>query len=151
MGFTILEILVVIGLLSVISSFALIVGMDSYRSYSFRADRDTLVSLLQRARSQSVNNLCIGSGSCTGGRPHGLAIFPDSYVLFQGSSYALRDTAADERIPASTAILRTGLSEVVFAQLSGSAAPSGDITLKGGNGQISTTTISSVGQIVWTN
>lgn len=151
-GFTIIEILVVVSLFAVISGFGLIVGMDSYRGYAFRADRDTLVSLLERARSQSINNICVGA-SCTNGKPHGVFVDAVSsrYILFQGATYATRDSANDEVAAASPLVGRSGLSEVVFAQLSGNASPAGDIVLSGAVGQISTVSINAVGRISWTN
>ena len=150
-GFTLIEILVVVSLLAVISGLGLYVGMDSYRGYAFRTDRDTLVSLLQRARSQSVNNICIGA--CINGKPHGVFIDAASgrYILFQGTTYATRDETSDEITAASFLVGRSGLPEVVFAQLSGNASPIGDIVLFGANGQISTVSINAVGKISWTN
>ena len=151
MGFTLIEILVVVALLTIVSGLGLIVGMDSYRGYLFRTDRDTLVSLLERARGQAVNNMCIGA-SCTNGRPHGVFIdmAGSRYLLFQGATYATRDSAADEVIVASSAIYRSGLSEVVFEQLSGNANPQGDIVLSGVVGAVSTTSINAAGRISWT-
>ena len=151
-GFTIIEILVVIALLATISGFGLIVSIDSYRGYAFRADRDTLVSLLERARSQSMNNICIGA-SCTNGRLHGVFIDAagSQYILFQGSTYAARDSAVDEVVGASSLVSHSGLAEVVFAQLSGDANPAGDIVLSGMAGSVSTTSINARGQISWTH
>ncbi|HEY9585496.1 MAG TPA: prepilin-type N-terminal cleavage/methylation domain-containing protein [Candidatus Paceibacterota bacterium] len=150
-GFTLIEILVVVALLATISGFGLIVGMDSYRGYAFRADRDTLVSLLQRARSQSINNICIGA-SCTNGKPHGVFIDATSgqYILFQGAAYATRDSVVDEVTGVSPLVKHSGLTEVVFAQLSGDASSTGDIILSGTAGQVSTTSVNAVGQIAWT-
>ncbi len=151
-GFTVIEILVVVALLAMISGLGLIVGMDSYRGYAFRADRDTLVSLLERARSQSINNICNGT-LCTNGKPHGVFIDATSsqYILFQGRTYATRDVGVDEVTGGSGFITRSGISEVVFAQLSGEVSIPGAIVLSSKAGQTSTTSINVWGQIAWTN
>jgi Tfp pilus assembly protein FimT len=143
---------VVMALLAAISGLGLIVGMESYRGYAFRADRDTLVSLLERARAQSINNICVGT-SCTNGKPHGVFVdVPGNhYVLFQGATYGTRDSAIDEVTGANVGVTRSGLTEVVFAQLSGEVNLSGDIVLSGVAGTVSTTSINAEGQISWTN
>ena len=93
-------------------------------------------------------------GGCVDGRPHGVRVQTGSYIIFQGASYAARDTAVDEIIPAQNGAARiapASLTDVVFAQLSGSAAPMGTIALLDGVGHVSTTTINSEGQITWSN
>ena len=79
-GFTMIEILVVIGLFAIAGGFALWVSMESYRGSSFFADRDMFVAVLQRARAEAVNNVCLGAG-CTDGKPHGVHIQSDAYIL----------------------------------------------------------------------
>ena len=152
-GFTLLEVLVVMGIMTMLGGFALIVSMDVYRSFSFRTERDMLISVLQKARSQSMSNMCLGPG-CTDGRPHGVHVSTGQYVVFQGATYATRDVSVDEVIAAENGAARiapSSLTDVVFTQLSGAAAPVGTIGLLDDAGHISTTTINSEGQITWGN
>jgi prepilin-type N-terminal cleavage/methylation domain-containing protein len=152
-GFTLLEVVVVMGIMTMLGGFALIVSLDVYRGYAFRTERDMLIAILHKARSQSMNNICLGV-ACTDGRPHGVHIATGQYVIFQGASYAARDAAVDEVIPATNAtasIVPSSLSEVVFTQLSGTAAPVGTVGLTDSAVHISTITINSEGQITWTN
>lgn len=152
-GFTLLEVLVVMGIMTILGGFALIVSMDAYRGFAFRAERDMLISVLHKARSQSMNNVCLGTG-CTDGKPHGVHVETGQYVIFQGASYATRDSAVDEVIVASNgaaSISPLSLSNVMFTQLSGVATPVGTIGLIDTAGHISTTTINSEGQISWSN
>jgi len=128
-GLTLIEILVVIGLLAIIAGSFSFINLDSWRASIFRGERNLLVSVLQRARSQSINNVCLGGG-CTDGQPHGVAIQADKYIIFQGPSFAARKTAVDEIISANTLVSHAGLTEIVFEQLSGNASPAGNITLK---------------------
>ena len=153
MGFTLLEILVVLGIFSILGALGLIASMDMYRGFAFRNDRDMLVNLLEKARNESINNICI-SASCTGGQPHGVRVAANQYVIFQGPSYALRDTTADEFVATQYRALTIGagsLSEVVFKQLNGDVATAGTITLLDGMGHASVVSMSGEGRISWTN
>jgi Tfp pilus assembly protein FimT len=141
--------LVVICLIGMIFAFGAMMSMDAYRGFSFRNDRDAVVAALQRARSQSINNVCLGSG-CTDGRPHGVHFDPDAkeVVIFQGSDWSSPDSDVDEKISfESKATTVTGATQdVVFDQLSGDSA-SATITLNDGAGRSTDITINSVGQI----
>lgn len=154
-GMTLIEVLVVLALAAMIGGFALFMSMETYRGTSFRSDRDLLVSLLERARAQAVNNLCIGV--CTNGKPHGVAIrpsdHPNSYVGFQGNSYLTRDVAVDDIFDASPVVAATGLTEAVFASLAGTSTTLGgfSVTLTDAGGHSSAITVSALGQIIWTN
>ena len=56
-GFTLIEILVVIAIMSVILSFGLVVDLNIFKGDSFRAEQSTIVSVLSRARSRAIANL----------------------------------------------------------------------------------------------
>ncbi len=125
-AFTLIEILIVIGILSVLGAMTLFIDLGSYRGDAFRAERDTVVTLMQKARADALNNIDEA--------PHGLALFPadhpKSYVLFDGTTYAA-DPASHDVVDASYDVgLAPGTpSEVVFEQLSGDANYSGAVTL----------------------
>jgi prepilin-type N-terminal cleavage/methylation domain-containing protein len=118
-GFTLIEMLIVIGLIAIVGAVAAFVDINSFRGDAFRAERATIVTLLGQARIDSLNNV--------GEVPHGLAFFPtdepESYVLFEGTSYAASDPAT--RVPYKAAykiVLEAGSpTEVYFEQLSGNA------------------------------
>lgn len=151
-GFTLIEMLVVMGILTMLGSLALFVNLDTYYGFMFRSERDTLISTLQKARSQSMNNICLGAG-CVDGKPHGVHVKKGEYTIFQGGSYAARDTAVDEIIfSQNNAIeLSTTSLEVVFGQLSGDIASVQEIGLFDNAGHHSTTSINTEGRISWTN
>lgn len=153
-GFTLIEILVVIGLFTIVGSLALIVSMDDYRGFSTRNERDTLISILQRARSQSINNMCFGA-FCTDGKSHGVHITSDSYTIFQGVSFAARDMDVDEVITIEDkGITLSGFTDVVFNALSGDATTAPlevwSLALIDSSGRVSTITVNSKGRITWT-
>jgi prepilin-type N-terminal cleavage/methylation domain-containing protein len=140
-GFTLIEVLVVMGLLAAIAGLVSFANFDSWRGYTFRSERNLLVSVLHKARSQSISNICLGSAlTCTDGKPHGVKIQGDKYIIFQGASFIARDAAFDQNIDAAGTVSHAGISEVVFAQLSGDAVgTAGDIIFDDG---IRTVTIS---------
>lgn len=148
-AFTLIETLIVMAIVAIVAGIGLVMSMDSYRGYSFRTDRDALVALLQHARAQAIGNVCLGD-ACIDGVDHGVRIDDGRYVLFQGSSWDVRDADLDEVVDVSLAIAHTGTNEVVFRHLSG-AATAGTITLSDEAGRSSTITIGAEGQITWTH
>lgn len=110
-GFTIVELLVAMGIFTLLASLGLFISMDFYRSYSFRSDTASLVSAIMRARSRSLDNI--------NGSPHGIFIASSSYTIFQGTSYAARDGSYDETFALGGDTRTSGLTEAVFARLDG--------------------------------
>lgn len=149
-GFTLTEILIVMSLITMVAGFSSIMSMDNYRSYSFSNERDLLVAVLHKARSQAINNMCLGA-SCTDGKPHGVHMAPGQYTIFQGASFATRDSAVDENIQTSAPVTVTGINDIVFVQLSGGALPTGAMTISDPTNHSSVISINSEGQITWTN
>ena len=119
-GFTLVEILIVTALLASLGGLAVVVSMATYRSYTFLSEQDLLISLLQKARSQSLNNL--------NQAPHGVYLDMDAYTLFEGSNYARRDQAQDLSFSRNSNYFLNGLTEIVFAQISATTT-SGEIIL----------------------
>lgn len=157
-GFTLLEILVVMGLILMVVAFGLIVSFDDYRGITFRNERDVVVNVIQKARGQAVNNMCFDTNpatvNCTDGKPHGVYFgTPGQYIIFQGASYASRDTTVDEVIEAkSDAAVLTGMTSVVFNRLRADAVTTGGTTLTvTQQGRDSVITIEPEGRIWWTN
>lgn len=153
-GFTLLEILVVFGMLAILAAFTMYMSMDSYRGYSFRTERDSLVSVLQNARGQAMNNICQGV-SCDGGMSHGVHIENGKYIIFQGTTYNSSDSN-NQTIYAGTNSINVIGNDVVFEQLSGDCksveCSSGtlQITLSG-QGKSSTITVNNQGLITWSD
>jgi prepilin-type N-terminal cleavage/methylation domain-containing protein len=171
-GFTLIEIVVVLGLLAVLGGLSMLMGMEMYRGNSFDNERDALVSVLQSARALSMDNICSGAG-CTDGKYHGVYIQTDSlgnaqnYIIFQladkTDSYDPHDDL-NETIPVGSSGMHIDFNhlpsqQVVFDRLSGGALDSSgnplatpeEITIKGVGANVSTVSLNSEGRISWTN
>lgn len=145
-GFSLIELLTVMGLFSLIAGLALIMNLDDYRSFQFRDERNLLVTLLQKARSQAVNNVCLGA-SCTDGQPHGVHIESGKYVVFQGSTYNA-SSGINQNFDANNTMTATASSpEVVFGQLSGQVAADWTVTLQNQSGKTVTIQVNKEGRI----
>ncbi len=121
-GFTLIEIIVVIAVFTIVLGLGLFMTMDSYKGYSFRSERDVVVSVLGQARSRAVNNMYQTRwGVCYDN-------VGKNYVLFRGSTYTA-GAATNEPIPANQAVTLSGFplcssaSWVVFEQLTGALVP----------------------------
>ncbi len=140
-GFTIWEILLVLGLMAILFSLGLLVSMDFYRQKILGAERDIVVAVLKRARNEAQNNINQSS--------HGVYLGSASnYVIFQGNTYASRNTNFDEMFSRSGGIVLNGPSELAFSSLDGSSSVSGTISISNGI-QTSTISVNTEGRIDW--
>ena len=112
-GFTLIEIAVVIGLLALIAGIGLVVGLGSYQSTLRRDAHNTLQTALIHAQAEALAGVCAGAG-CVGPVAHGVYTATSSYVIFEGTSYATRDTAEDVVLSADPIDPKTVGAEVVF-------------------------------------
>ncbi len=138
-GFTLVEIIVVLGMVALIASVGIVMNLDAYRNYIFSTERDTLVAILQKARSRALNNMYQS--------PHGVHIEDSTYTLFRGASFN-SGASTNETVFANSAVAKTGINDIVFDQLSGNAAPAGDITLSNSI-RSSTISVNNEGKIDW--
>lgn len=134
-GFTLLELLIVIGLISFLAVMGLLLSMDSYRSYSFNYEERLLISILQRARSQAMANLDQDQ--------HCAWVQGSNYVISKGSACTGGDV-----FQRAAAIDVNWTAPLVFNQLDGSVTVPMTITLTG-QGKTANITINNEGQIDW--
>jgi prepilin-type N-terminal cleavage/methylation domain-containing protein len=154
-GFSLIELIVVIGLITIIAGFGMIVSIDDYRGYSFRSERDIIVSALQKARSQATNNMCYGA-ACTDGLAHGVYFgTPGHYIIFQGTTYSAGDPINEDIVAKNASAVVTGVTSVLFTELSGNAiiVPSvpGSVSVTDVGNHTSFITIEPSGRIWWSN
>lgn len=158
-GFTLIEILVVLALFVFIAGFALFVSMDSYRGFSFRSERDTIISVLQKARNQAISNICLGACSTNDGKKHGVRFDPANkqYIIFQTTTdYTTgHDVSVDQAISMNNTVSFTTSPplpppplpfDIIFNQLDGTSAGR-SFTVSDGSHPPSQISINSEGQI----
>ena len=151
-GFTLIEILVVIGILGMMLAVGLVMNMQNYSAFARHSEHDVLVSILGSARSRAMaHSYEVPWGVC----------FDDAakqYVLFRGETYSAAATT-NEPLPASAGIVVSGMplcssgTGVVFAALTGNLVPqlmptTSEITIVlTQNTETSTITINNAGRI----
>ncbi len=161
-GFTLIEIVVVIGLTLMLIGLAAGIDLGGFFGDSFRAERAELVTVLQTARADALNNV--------DQLPRGVAIFPadhpQSYVLFAGNDYGTSDPGRRKAFDSSyhVSFSANSPSVIVFCQLSGDAtrgiaagtgcdddanAFNGSITMTDPRGRTLSININHEGAISW--
>jgi prepilin-type N-terminal cleavage/methylation domain-containing protein len=139
-GFTLIEVLLVIALLTIAAGATLIIGTDSIGRSTARSERDLVVTLLQTARAEAMAN--------TDEVPHGLHVGSDAYFLFKGASYVSSDPTNRSYVK-EDAVLVSGPTDIVFEQLSGSVTTGGGTLLFTDSGQTASTSVNAEGRIDW--
>jgi len=127
-------------LVAMVLSFGLITGLDSYRRDALKAERNTVISLLQKARSQAINNI--------DNSKHGFYFDGTDYRVFYGTSSDFRIIAKDLVVEKNHIITISGLNNIVFDQLTGNTVQTGELVLSD-NISSSTISINQEGRIDW--
>lgn len=138
-GFTLVEMMLSVGILSLLAGLSLPV----YQSFQNRNELDlntqNLVSALRRAQTYARG--------MHGDSQWGVSVQSNTITLFKGTSYATRDTAYDETSAISASTATSGLTEIMFAKLSGAPATTGNVTLTSTNNDVRTVTINAKGMV----
>lgn len=139
-GFTMIEILITVSIIAVVALFTIGNGIDTNARADVASEHTTLLELLTHARNQAMNNV--------NQTPHGVHISSNAFTSFEGLTYNPSDPANKDTVR-NTSVSATGLTDIVFDQLSGRATPSsGSITLSKGDSTRSIT-INAEGRIDW--
>ena len=140
-GFTLLEILIVLGLMVVIIGIGSFAGVNFYKTFALNSERDIVVSSLVKARNKAMNNFNESQ--------QGLHIDATGYTIFQGSSYALRNQTYDELMSKNNFVTSSGLQDIVFDKLTGNLTTAeGSIVLSTSDGS-RTISLNNEGRIDW--
>jgi prepilin-type N-terminal cleavage/methylation domain-containing protein len=133
-GFTLIEMLVALAVLAVVIKLGLILSLDFYKGTSYRSEKDVIISVLQKARSQSMNNIDqVRHGVHFTTDPLQYRVFQcDEGISPQCDNYGDADTDQDIVIdPVYAVAIDFGPAntpppfDVIFEQLSGSCVDSG--------------------------
>ena len=121
-GFTLLEVLLVLGMGVLFVSITLPVGL---RFYQFQVADEAIMEVLSAVRAAS-REARLGKHD----RASGVKFFPDRYVVFEGATYASRVVSEDKvfPFPVGTSVAST-TSEFVFSKLSATTNATGTLII----------------------
>lgn len=137
-GFSLIEILLSVGLITIIMAFALPV----HQTFQSRIDRNVAANVAANSLRQA-QSLARGM---TEDDNWGVAISGADLIVFKGASFATRDTGYDEIYALPTTVTVSGTTEYVFDKTTGRPQSTGSTTFSG-NAGASTVTINDVGMI----
>jgi len=112
-SFTLLEILLVIGIISILLVFIVPLSLDFYKSQQLEAQTQSVIQTLRRAQSKAM--------AMELDSPFGIYFGTSNYTLFKGSFYSDpgRDLQYDEIFDLPEIINVSGLNEIVFLKSEG--------------------------------
>jgi type II secretory pathway pseudopilin PulG len=110
-GFTIIELLMTIGLVFLFAILTLPIGIDFYKNQMVRDLTKELESSLRNVQAAALTN--------RGDSNAGIKIKSGEYIIFEGNSYQGRRPALDIIRPYPGGVEISGLSEVVFQKETG--------------------------------
>mgnify|MGYP001581681526 CR=1 FL=1 len=137
-GFSMMEVLLVVGAIIFIASLSFPVGLRFFQTQSLDETRSAIVANLRRAAIQAIFQ--------KNDSDFGVRILPDTLILFQGPSYIARLTTEDEILPIQNNIVIAGINEIVFSKVTGIPSATGTIILAIGS-EARTITINDEGII----
>lgn len=146
-GFTLIEVLITIGIISLVALTVGILDTNNFRGESFRSEINIIGTALQTARANSMNNI--------NQKKHGVAFHPNGqniYKIFEGDDFSTRDTTKDIDISSTYKVTfdPSSPTEITFDQLSGNANYDGDISVVDSNRNFNLKiNINHEGKIAW--
>jgi prepilin-type N-terminal cleavage/methylation domain-containing protein len=120
-GFSLVEMLVVVGIL------ALLIAVAEPLYHLFEVQND--LQLAATTYSQALDRAQLLSQAVSDDSGWGVLIATSTITVFQGTTYASRNSAYDEQYPFSTSFSVSGLTEVDFAKFTGLPNTSGTTTI----------------------
>ena len=140
-GFTLIELLLSVAMISMIAGISLPVYISFQTRNELATTSSAVVEMLRRAQ----NYARVGMNDSQ----WGVAVAASSVTLFEGSSYAARDTAQDEVLTLAGSLSASGLGEVVFAELTGVPSTTGTITLTSSTNDTHALTLNAKGVVTY--
>jgi Tfp pilus assembly protein FimT len=126
-GFTLVELLIVIGIIIFLAAILLPIGFNFYQLQILNGTTDQIVWLLRQARTNALSQR--NNSDC------GLYFEKQQIILYQGENYQTRQIDLDEIYPLAGSVQEEGLEEINFAKGTGLPKQTGQIILKLNQGE----------------
>lgn len=140
-GFTLLEVLLSVAIIALIAG----IGTPIYQAFQVRNDLDVATNTI----SQSFRRAQVLSQAVDGDTTWGLSVQSGAIILFQGASYASRNTNFDEVFDLPGSITTSGVSEIVYNKFTGEPQNTGTVTLTSNANETRNITINGKGTITY--
>lgn len=137
-GLTMIELLLVLALVSVVTAFSAIFYSRFLTQNAVLNTVDQITGQLHKAQLYAMMSKLNGNW----GVDYGSQII----TLYQGNSYAARNSAFDEKFTVNNNISVSGLADVNFMRVTGTPSASPTVTISGQN-NIKTVTVNSFGMV----
>ena len=138
-GFTLIEALLSVAILTIITGVSLPVYQTFARQNDLDLSTQSIVSMIRRAevyaRGNNTDNVW------------GVAIQSGVATLYQGSNFASRNTAYDETYDIPDTVANSGLTDIQFAKLTAAPNTTGSITLTSTTNSTRTITVNAKGMV----
>ncbi len=118
-GFTLTELLLVVALTGIAGAYALPLGLSFVRIQTLNETSENLVGTMRKAQHFSIT----GRNESV----FGVRILSDTYVLFEGDSYAERNIEEDEEYPLPNIVSVSGPDEITFSPFTGQPSIEGSV------------------------
>ncbi len=135
-GLTLIELLLVISIILIIGTFSVIFFSRFLTQNAVANTQDQLIGELRKAQVYAMMGRQNGNW--------GVRFGSNKITLFQGNSYALRNTAFDESFSENATISISGFSEIVFTKTTGLPSTFATYTIIG-NDSLKQVTVNSQG------
>lgn len=119
-GFTLLEVLLSVAAIGILAGFSLPV----FRTMLTKNDLD----IATVTTAQTLRRAQVLSQAIDGDTSWGVKVQSGSITLFKGTSFAGRDSSFDEVFEVPTNVSISGISEIVYAKLTGLPQTTGNTT-----------------------
>ena len=126
-GFSLLELLIVIGIFTILFS----ISTSVFNSFKIRSDLQVVTNSIVEALRSAQS----GAQSGKSDSKWGVKVLSNQVVLFQGNTYATRNSSFDQSFSFPGGISASGLSEVIFEKISGITSNIGDINISNNDSQ----------------
>ncbi|TSC70185.1 MAG: hypothetical protein CEO12_500 [Parcubacteria group bacterium Gr01-1014_46] len=120
-GLSLIEIIIVIGILSLIISLGLVVDLSFLKNDILKTESSTIVSNLEKARNLAMNNMFES--------PHGFCYRKPNYIIFRDGpgTRCVEGASTNQIVPANINISQnpntTFPNVIIFSQLAGTTTP----------------------------